>query len=264
MNREMYLNGNNHLSGYGIHDINKINGIDKIMWINLDRSPDRRNKMVQLLNKVNIKNKRVKAIDGKEVDVNSIIKNMKLNRKMDIGTIATTLSHIKAVQSLKYEKGNYFMVCEDDIHFDNTQYFQKDLKTIIKNAPHGFDILMLYKTWPHELKNEYERWIDYYKPRKFIAGACCYIISKKGVEKINKYVNYINDTTFHFNKKESDEFHLADVYLFKLLNTWVYKYNFIATQLDESTLHNNDIYLGNHRKCHEIQQNIIMKDLAML
>ena len=77
-------------------DINKINFIDYILWINLDRSIDRFNYMNNLLSNLNIKNKRIEAIDGNNLDVKSL-KNFKVNRILINYEIACTLSHIKAI-----------------------------------------------------------------------------------------------------------------------------------------------------------------------
>ena len=100
----------------------KINFIDKIVWINLDRSKKRRSYMENLLKCVNIKNERISGIDGKIIDVENVIKKLNKKKEMSLGEIGCTLSHIKAINSLKYEIGNYFMICEDDIAFDNLKY----------------------------------------------------------------------------------------------------------------------------------------------
>lgn len=229
----------------------KINGIDKIIWINLDRSMDRRNKMIKLLGDINIDNRRIKAIDGKEQDLMAIINNISYKPNITNREIACCLSHIKAINSLKYEKGEYFMICEDDISFDNLKYFKKnDLKKIINNAP-NFDILMLHKTYPKELKNIYTKWYAKYN----IYSAVCYIISKKGVEKLINYVNYQNNQ-FIFNKKD-DYFEESDHYLYKKLNTWVYKFNFITSLEENSTIHNEK--LKSHIRKNNINNNIIKK-----
>ena len=97
----------------------KINGIDKIVWINLDRSVERKKNMESLLNQTNIPHQRISGIDGQKINVNKITNDLIMDKKMSLGEIGCTLSHIKSINALKNEKGNYFMVCEDDIGFDN-------------------------------------------------------------------------------------------------------------------------------------------------
>ena len=111
----------NHLSNKGyssIIDYKKINYIDKIYWINLDRSLERTLYMTNLLNNINVPNERFSAIDGKNIDVKYIIKDFNLERPLNNGEIACTLSHLKIINNLKNVSGNYFMICEDDIIFD--------------------------------------------------------------------------------------------------------------------------------------------------
>lgn len=49
-------------------NINKyFDAIDIIYWINLDRSVDRKNNMIDLLTSFPIKNERISAVDGKKM-----------------------------------------------------------------------------------------------------------------------------------------------------------------------------------------------------
>ena len=252
----------------------KINGIDKIVWINLDRSKKRRNHMSNLLNNLNVRNQRVAAIDGKNIDTQKIIKGMQCFQKMENVHIACTLSHIKAIQSLRNVNGEYFMVCEDDILLDNLKYFKKDLKTIISEAPKDFEVLMIYKTWPKDLKKTYVNWKEYYREYRpvfsnkirrkgWIAGTCCYIITRKAVKKLSNYVRYKNDRNFSFNRKLYNKFDLADVYIYLLFKTYVYRYNFIDIRVEETTIGGKK-YLENHSKCSIAQKKIIMRNLNQI
>ena len=94
---------------------------------------------------------------------------------------------------IKKEKGNYFLILEDDASLKNIQYFKIDLKKIIKNSPE-FDILVLYKTCNEELDSRYSSRVDLLKNNKYVAGTVAYIISKEGVKNINKF--------FYFNKNK--------------------------------------------------------------
>jgi GR25 family glycosyltransferase involved in LPS biosynthesis len=240
----------------------KINGIDKIVWINLDRTVERKKHMESLLNQTNIPHQRISGIDGQKINVNKITNDLVLGKKMSLGEIGCTLSHIKSINSLKNEKGNYFMVCEDDIGFDNLVYFKKnDLNKIIKNAP-KFDILMINKIYTKELNNTYEKWITNYNKNKKIWGTGCYIISKDGIQKICKICEYINDNQFKFNKNIYNGFNVADIYLYKLLNTWVYKYNFINTIEQTSLIHNN--HLNYHKNSNLFNLNLIKENQQFL
>ena len=247
--------------------LNKINFIDHIVWINLNKCIDRKNYMKLILNNINIPNSRIEAIDGNQL-YNIILNNINIKKKISNCEIACCLSHIKAVNYLNTIPGKYFMICEDDISIDNLYYFnKKTLKDIILESP-NFDILLLYKTYSDEINNLYVKWIDYYKNglNKVIYGAVCYIISREGINKICNYVKYFNTNDyniFEFNSKSNKEFDLADIYLFNNLETIVYKYNFINTNNDNDSLIHNE-HLNFHKISSEKQLNIIIRDQNLL
>lgn len=239
-------------------NLNKLNFISGIAWINLDRSTQRKEYMEKLLNQINIPNYRISAIDGKAYkDIKSIYGNIPLQKELTNSEIACTLSHIKAINYLKDIPGDYFIVCEDDISFNNIVFFDKNLETIIKECP-KFDILILNKTYLKPLKELYSKWIDYYveEPLDHIGSTVCYIISRNGINKLIKNAKYINDNNFILNKDHN--LSVSDIYIYKNLDTYVYKYNFISTLLEESTIHNN--HLNHHKKNDFIQLGIILKD----
>ena len=241
---------------------NKINGIEHILWINLDRSIDRKNYMNNILNQISIPNTRISAVDGKKLE-NYQFQNLKYTHKLSDSEKACSLSHIKAINYIKNKnfEGNYFMICEDDISFDNLQYFKKNIKTIIEEAPE-FDILLIHKIHDKELKNNYENWKDSFieSKLKHIGGAASYIISRKGIDKLCKIaINFIDSNLFIFDDKE---LHVSDIYLYKHLDTYVYKYNYITTLTEESTIHND--HLNTHKKNNNFNLELIKRDIAYL
>ena len=243
---------------------NKINGIDHILWINLNKSLDRQKYMTELLENINIPNTRINAINYKNNDVRNIISNVQLERDLSNYDIARTLSHIKAINYIKNIDSNYFLILEDDITFDNINIFEEDLNDIIKKSP-DFDILILSKTYIGNIDNIYVKWIDYYKTYtwidnyktfkelNFIDGVVSYVISKKNILcKLDNLPKYVNDNFFEmlFNNK----FDISELYIFKFFNTIVYKYNYISILLD----------IDNHKDLHNInyvkQLNIIKNE----
>jgi GT2 family glycosyltransferase/GR25 family glycosyltransferase involved in LPS biosynthesis len=229
---------NDHInSSYPRYQIkNKINYIDKMLWINLDRSKDRFNTMTKLLSNIDIPTERVSAVDGQRLHQYSYSINMD-NNIMTSSEIACTLSHIKAILSLTDVQGEYFLICEDDIIFDDTYMFKHDLKHVIQKCP-LFDVLLIYKTYINGVLNEtYTKWNDLdIKP----GGAVAYVISRQGIKKFSEYNKMYNSEIHTINP-----FSVADDYIYKNLNTYVYKYNYIVTSpLIQSTLHNHsDIHL---------------------
>ena len=241
---------------------NKFNGLDHILWINLDRSIHRKDHMNDLLSKIDVPNTRISAVDGKNIDKYQF-QNLKYTHKLSDSEKACSLSHIKAINYIKNHNinGNYFMICEDDISFDNLQYFKKNLKTIIEEAPE-FDILLIHKIHDKELKNNYENWKDSFDESKLkhISSASSYIISRKGIDKLCKISkNPIDSDEFIF---DNNELHVSDIYLYKHLDTYVYKYNYITTLTDESTIHNN--HLKAQKQNNDFNLELIKRDLEYL
>ena len=240
-------------------NLNNINFIDGIVWINLDRSPDRKNYMINLLKDIKIPNFRISAIDGKASEnINSIYGNIPMARELSKSEIACTLSHIKAINYLKNIPGEYFMVCEDDISFNNIVLFENNLKTIISECP-KFDILMLNKTFLKPVNEKYAKWNNYYflNPLDYIGSTVAYIISRSGINKIIENATYINDNNFKLNPNNNID--VADLYIYINVNTYAFKYNYITTLLEESTIH--DEHLNTHKNNDNYQFGIILKDL---
>jgi GR25 family glycosyltransferase involved in LPS biosynthesis len=255
-------NNKHNLEHFDNNLSDKFNGIDHILWINLDRSIDRKDYMNNLLSNISVPNTRISAVDGKNLEYYQL-QNLKSSYKLSNSEKACSLSHIKAINYLKNHNinGNYFMVCEDDISFDNLQYFKKNLKTIIEEAPE-FDILLIYKTYDKEFKNNYENWKDSFDESelKHISGAASYIISRNGIDKLCKIaINPIDSDEFIFDDKE---FHVSDIYLYKNLDTYVYKYNYITTLTEESTIHNN--HLKTQKKNNDFNLELIKRDIEYL
>ena len=214
-------------SEYNIN-YNKINNINLILWINLDRSVERRNNMENILKNINIPNIRINAIDGDTANLNyNFHPNM---NKYEKGCV---LSHLTAIEYLQYVDGDYFMICEDDITFKNINLFNNDLKHIIENAP-MFDFLLLSKICYQKLDDLYTDYNNS-KFKSYIYGAGCYIISRNC---INIFKDIINNNI----KTGIDIIGESDHYLYDNKKTYVYKYNFI------DIINNNDstIHLDHH------------------
>jgi GR25 family glycosyltransferase involved in LPS biosynthesis len=253
------INNNRHDEIFNLEiDYSKINFIDRILWINLERSVNRRNHMENLLANIPLPNTRINAIDGDNIK----IPKLNFDRDMNKYEFACLLSHIKAITSLKDIVGDYFMICEDDICLKNTILFKKDLKEIIMNCP-DFDILMLQSTSIKEFNNEYEKWNDHYrrKPLHYIGCAGSYIITRNGINKIIENVKFIDDNNFIFNDK-INKVSTADIYLFKSVNTFVYKYNFITALNNDSTIHSK--YLNEFKRRNAIQVNNMIRDINFI
>ena len=236
-------------------DYNKINFIDGIVWINLDKDIERNKHMNEILANINIKNYKIIGLDADNNELLDMFTNVNYERKLNNYEIANTLSHIKAINYLENIKGDYFLICEDNISFNNIILIDKDLKTIISECP-KFDILILNKIYSLNTTSTYVKWDNYYKPlnNDYIGSSAAYIISREGINKLIKFAKYV-DSYFKLDKKNNLD--ISDIYIYKYLDTYVYKYNFITTK-NIPTITKTDKPFDD--KNNLFQLNIILKD----
>ena len=252
----------------------KINGIDHILWINLDRAYGRCLNMKKQLKNISCKNTKIEAIDGSKLELTKLLKDKNINytmtsrlitnnskilnitKKLSSTEIACTLSHIKAINYIRKLEGEYFLICEDDVNFSTCTKIPLDIYNIIKQAP-IFDILMLTKTYDKELDQLYTNWNEHHMNKGTIWGAGCYIITKTGVEKICKLIEFDGENI----KFNTTNFNVADIFLYEHTDTYVYKYNFINNTADNfSFLHNNHVDM--HNRYFNFQNKIIDRDFG--
>ena len=242
-----------------VYNIPKISGIDHIVWINLNRSSERNLSMQEKLKNIPISNTRIEAIDGKNA---ALMKKYKQNIKSKLSDyeVACLLSHIKAISFLSTKKGDYFLVLEDDVSFENFEYFNFGLDTIIKKAP-PFDILMVFKTFGSQIDKVYSRWKDISSiDRRYpVTGAVAYVISRKGIETIMDNIKYdVEIDNFIYLNRDLQE---ADIFLYTISNTIIYKYNFFSVETKDSTIHSD--HLTTQQKCLDFQLSQIKKNLPI-
>lgn len=232
----------------------KINFIDGIAWINLDRSTERKKHMKNVLKNIDVPKMRISAIDGKNEDVTTYFSTIDQKKQtLNYLEIACTLSHLKTINQLKTKKGDYFLVLEDDVVFDNMKYIPYDLKTIIQCCPE-FDVLQLYKTnyYPFHFVDVYQNWAD--QPSW---GACAYIISRSGINKITEKFKFENNIL----QNKLSECCVSENVIYNNSNTYTYKYNCVEGLEQESIIHNEKINI--HKASNQYNKNVIFNDFGI-
>lgn len=225
---------------------NLINGIDIIYWINLDRSKDRRVLMEKILKNIKIQNKRIPASDG------TLIPNIQSNfvtitpKNQSTGVYGCLLSHLRTIQEFWGSTNNIALVLEDDISLDFMPFWNKDMKTIIGQAPLNWDIIMLHytDTNPYNHQYLYNRW------NSTICSTMAYIINKRGAQKI---IRLYKDGKWSIPVKD----HVADVVIYNGCNTYVYRYPYFTINSSMNSLLHND-HLETHNKSKLFTKNLWM------
>jgi len=225
-----------------VNNINKfLDCIDIIYWINLERSIERRENMLNLLKKINIKNQRINAFDGKtlsDINIYGRFKNYNIESHTKI-EFACLLSHLETIRKFSESNNNVALIFEDDISLDYVKYWNKSICEIIKNAPSDWEIIMLNYVSLKELKNDYT-----FNDNGHISCLQAYLINnnsaKKFINSIYKQNKYILDP---------NKYQTADNYILSSLKTYIYKYPYFTySNENDSTIHSHHISFHNYTK----------------
>lgn len=209
-----------------------------ILWINLNDSTVRNNKMVMQLNNYN-NNFRIEAIDGRNKD--SFFKTYDLNyinyHGFSTGLIAVICSHIKAIYH-SFNK-NYEHVCifEDDVNFELVNKFPHTINDILEKAPPNWEIIQLY--YCENLENFFadyiENGLNIYEGGEIYSGSA-YIINKNGMKKILEKVETDGISKFYFKtpitSPEMFIYSSCGLNYYKINCPFIYNYDTEMTFLD--------------------------------
>jgi GR25 family glycosyltransferase involved in LPS biosynthesis len=231
----------------GIENINKkhLDGVDVIYWINLNRSTDRKNDMEKMLKDEafnDIPNQRIEAYDGK-MNPKSVFEKLAIPSKSQTNReYACLLSHLESIRTFNESKYNVALIFEDDVTLEFKKYWKKSVSEIMNNAPPDWDIILL--TYIYDEKNDKTSWDNqpiydnvfdnnnkvFYNNKYWSCAS--YLINKNGSKKILS--NYKNNK-YYLSVKSAN---IADVYLYNLTNSYVYKYPYFIYKTDnKSTIH---------------------------
>jgi GR25 family glycosyltransferase involved in LPS biosynthesis len=168
----------------------------KILYINLDRRPDRNDHIHQQLQKINWTGdvERISAIDGRQLDLNSI-SHLISNRAsqeasntqkiefapgsyMTKGAVGCALSHREAWNAILNGHHDKVLILEDDIRFDDN--FNDKLVEYLSNIP-DYDLLYIgyHETWTKEQSGPHYR-----VPNDVVFGLYGYIVDKRIAKKL--------------------------------------------------------------------------------
>lgn len=216
-----------------------------ILYINLDRSDDRKVHMETQFAKYNIKNyQRVQAIDGKEIynmkgqeiaDI-KFINNYKIGTKSEL---ACTLSHLKAINYAYLNNYESVLILEDDCSLDLMEKWKDDLDKIVEKAPKDWEIIQLY------ISRNCIKGIEH-KIIKRINNECygsvSYLLNRKGMQTIleNSFFNGI----FILGKVVKDRIYperiVSDYFIYRVSkHVYLYAFPIFITnnEILESTIH---------------------------
>lgn len=179
-----------------------IEGIDAVYVINLDRSVDRWTRMKDQCRRLGLLCQRVPAVDGSKLSKEEISRSATrfCQNFCTTSMIGCALSHIGVWKRIIQQGHEHTLVMEDDA--DLVPTFAAGLQRALADVPDDFDILVLgcfylcakdrKYAWPHELtrmfvphalRSDLRTWGSVFVP-EFFAGSHCYVVSKRGCEKL--------------------------------------------------------------------------------
>jgi|TARA_B100000902_G_scaffold267703_1_gene253746 hypothetical protein len=122
--------------------IDKLKGFPKVLWINLDRVPQRRAYMEEQLNYWGLSdNHRISGVDGDEYE--EYLKGS-VPHNMNKGEIACVMSHLNALRYFVEETDlNEIFIMEDDIDLSTVKHWTFTWKDVRKRLPINWDCLQL-------------------------------------------------------------------------------------------------------------------------
>lgn len=233
-----------------------MDGIDIIYWINLDRSPERRENMKKMFKDEvfnGIPNIRITATDGKKDDIYEMIDTTEYSgTDSEYGCL---LSHLNAIKKFNDSKYEIALILEDDCTLELKKYWKKSIKQIIKNAPNDWEIIMLCYI---NLDIDWRTSEEYILNTLPISSTLSYLINKKGSKKLVADCDNLScykDKMYLLNLNGE---HKADHYLYLNTITYCYKYPIFIYGDDDSTIHND------HLDFHKENKEQIMKNYERL
>lgn len=199
--------------------MNKLDKLPHLLWINLDRSKDRRIYMENLLNGHKLKNTRIDAYDGDRYEDFSLLANnnikLDLEKRREIGCLC---SHLKALETFirNDSLGNYCLISEDDLSFEYLPYWKKTFEEYIKSAPRDFSIIQLSLTYAYQYMVHYKNYLDLQekheivKHQPYMYGAVTYLITRNAainiIKSVKKTINNKYDLSSLLTEPISDCF----------------------------------------------------------
>jgi len=215
-------------------------------WINLEKSVERKENMEKFFNEYNIKNKRINAVYGKNLNELNLLGNFynnKLPNSKNLSAFGCVFSHYKTIKYfLENDENNFCLILEDDIDFSNIiKYnlnYNKLINKIYNEKPIEAEIIQMCvicggnKQFTEKKYNKYFKWRN-------IPSTAAYIINKNGAKKFIE--KFGNNNKFNIDLvNNSYKYYLADVIIYKNLNTFIYKIPFFNLNISiNSTIGNN-------------------------
>lgn len=222
-------------------------------YINLDRSPARNKIMIDTYKNL----KRIKGVDGIDIQNNGFIKNDALIYKNIIvngwtktakpilfNELGCTLSHLKAIITAYLNNETEIIIMEDDIKCKYINKWNITIQEIINQIPDDADCIQLFCSNTNIINTMLTIKSLFYKWNLNCWSTGIYYINRKGMEKI--YNEYYKNNYIILNHKLP----VADILIYNKLNTYVYSKPLFNHDSGDSIIHKSHDSL--HTNCDKL------------
>tara|TARA_Y100000996_G_scaffold312148_1_gene248428 strand:- start:66 stop:851 length:786 start_codon:yes stop_codon:yes gene_type:complete len=222
-----------------------------IYWINLDRSINRKKWIEKNFKKLGIhKHNRIPAVDGKKLGMYNLSIPQEYYSNHSKNELACTSSHLKCIEQAYNNRDNIAIICEDDVCFSLLKAVDKSLQEIINKCPRDWEIIQLGQSNPDKMKLLLKEKKEYVKWNKNYWGAFCYVINRKGINKM--YNSCFMNNNINIKKGYKHRI-VADELFYNICKTYTLTKPVITFKTLGSTLHTQ------HEKWHESGKKSLLK-----
>jgi len=238
-----------------------------VLYINLDRSSDRRDRLEAEGKKFGIDLIRVPGVEGSTLEwkqgkfetpygaIEYINKFSPDKNAHYMGELGCTLAHHKAIYTARYLNSPYTLIIEDDSSLEHLALIKETIHSILSRAPDDWEIINLLSPSCKSDKTpkaEFKAWQDSFST-KGISGigrtpcytTIAYIINKQGINKLTKNNPLIlkpnalpADVTYPIHYK-------ADNYIYGMTNSYICNIPTILLKSSKSTINHDETFLTN-------------------
>jgi len=241
-----------------------------IYWINLERSRERRKKMKKMLESIDIPNKRIPAVDGKDEKMYDMIMIENDEYNSTDPEYGCLMSHLESIRTFKESEYKVGLILEDDCTLELKKYWDKPLdekiNEIIEKAPKDWEIIMLCYIVDNHPLNDWTNDNEFIRFGPGIYSTLSYLVNKKGATKLIDTC----DSSYHFSCYKDEIYmlntntdHKSDHYIFETTVTYCYKYPLFIYENEDSTIHSDHLNFHKENKERIIKNYEEMKNKEM-
>lgn len=222
-----------------------LDNFPKVLWINLDKSINRRKYMERLLSIHKIVNTRIIAIDGTNSSNTQLYNVCIPNKNLSHAENACTCSHLKAMKYfIDTMDDERIIIFEDDVSFDFLNFIPFNWSEFEKKLPENYEIIQLAITSEKSVVTS--KLIRTYPNDKFFCSAA-YMITRTAAKKLLERYYSIEENKINLS---TQEYATADSMISS--SDFTYSIPIFTYKTTNSTIHPKHLYIHNKSRLQQL------------